>query len=180
MHQVNSGNSIVAGIDVIPGLLDGLIIVDVIPKSYTVGDIWKAYGLGIIAFDVSRHTYPQIYRGHVDVKIRGKSYIITVASPDVEGISYLSDKMRRIYPNISKLPMNLSINNWLTMIRWKRQAIIENLMLRIQVCISHFHASLQIAPLHLPATIGQCPEDTIRGDCERIEAQIPNCVICAR
>jgi hypothetical protein len=79
---------LVAGIQVLPGLLEGLVEVDVTPRSYTVGDIWVAYCLGIVSFDRARHDYPEIYRGYVNVKIRGKSYIIEVASPDLEGIPY--------------------------------------------------------------------------------------------
>ena len=34
-----------------------------------------------------RLTYPEIYRDFIDVKIRGSSYIIEVASPDIDGIN---------------------------------------------------------------------------------------------
>ena len=79
--------SLVAGIEILPGLLDGLVMIDVTPKSYTVKDIWTAYVLGVISFDMVRHTYHEIYRSYINVNIRGKSYTITVASPDVEGIN---------------------------------------------------------------------------------------------
>jgi hypothetical protein len=79
---------LVAGIQVLPGLLDGLVVVDVTPRSYTDQDISIAYLLGIMAFDIARHDYPEIYRCYVSVKIRGKSYILEVASPDLEGIPY--------------------------------------------------------------------------------------------
>ena len=39
--------SLVAGIEIQPGLLDGLVMVDVTPRSYTVDDIWIAYILGV-------------------------------------------------------------------------------------------------------------------------------------
>jgi hypothetical protein len=41
-----------------------------------------------MAFDIARHDYPEIYRCYVSVKIRGKSYILEAASPDLEGIPY--------------------------------------------------------------------------------------------
>ena len=63
-------------------------MVEVTPKSYTVSDVWIAYGLGVMSFDIVRHTHPEIYRGYINVKIRGNPYIIEVASPDVEGIPY--------------------------------------------------------------------------------------------
>lgn len=79
---------LVAGIQILPGLLDGLIMVEVTPRSYKTSDIWIAYVLGVMSFDMVRHTHSEIYRSYIDVKIQGKSYIIEVASPDVEGIPY--------------------------------------------------------------------------------------------
>ena len=67
---------LVAGIEVLPGLLDGLIMIEATPRSYTASDIWVAYLLGVISFDMVRLTYPEIYRSYVNVNIRGKSYII--------------------------------------------------------------------------------------------------------
>jgi hypothetical protein len=75
-----------AGIDIVPGLLDGLVMINIVPNSYTTTDIWIAYEVGVMSFDIIRQDYPQIYRSYVNVKIRGKSYIIEVVSPDIEGI----------------------------------------------------------------------------------------------
>lgn len=75
-----------AGIDIVPGLLDGLVMINIIPNSYTTTDIGLAYTVGVMSFAIIKKDYPQIYRSYVNVKIRGKSYIIEVASPDIEGI----------------------------------------------------------------------------------------------
>lgn len=77
---------IFAGIDIVPGLLDGLVMINIVPNSYTTKDIWLAFAMGVVSFDIIRQDYPQIYRSYVNVKIRGESYIIEVASPDIEGI----------------------------------------------------------------------------------------------
>jgi hypothetical protein len=48
INQINrpseDSTPLVAGIQILPGLLDGLIMVEVTPKSYTVSDVWIAYG----------------------------------------------------------------------------------------------------------------------------------------
>ncbi|VVB70881.1 Uncharacterised protein [uncultured archaeon] len=123
INQINrpseNSTSLVAGIQILPGLLDGLILIDVTPKSYTVKDIWTAYVLGVISFDMVRHACSEIYRCYIDVKIRGNSYIITVASPDLEGIPYsltnisISDKSIPAYYDVINELINeqLASNN---------------------------------------------------------------------
>ncbi len=101
-------SQLVAGIEVLPGLLDGLVMINVIPESYTVKDIWTSYVVGLIAFDKARHDYPEIYRGYISVKIQGEPYTLEVASPDLVGISYnnWSDASIISYYNIANELVN--------------------------------------------------------------------------
>lgn len=75
----------VSGIDVMPSLLPGQVLIHISPKDHSMAGIWAAYGTGVYVFDdiITFQTDQGIYRCMIVVPINGKKHIIEMDKADL-------------------------------------------------------------------------------------------------